>query len=87
MLDRIIVTIMLLAFASFTGLVVVYVREPDLTVTVVLMVAFAIHDFWISVLRPGATPQPGSRRDIEERPSPISGKPLAGPDQGYAPRS
>jgi hypothetical protein len=86
MLDRIIVSIMLLALVGFTGIIVGYVREPDLTVTVVLMVAFAIQDFWISVLRPGATPQSGTRGDIEERPSPISGKPLAGPDEGYAPR-
>jgi hypothetical protein len=84
MLDRIIIVIMLLAFAGFTGIIVGFVREPDLTVTVVLMVAFAFQDFWISVLRPGATP--GTRRDIEERPSPISGKPLAGPDEGYTPR-
>lgn len=85
MLDRIIVVIVLLAFAGFAGIMVGFVREPDLTVTIVLMVAFAFHDFWISVLRPGAT-QPGTRTDIEERPSPISGKPLAGPDQGYTPR-
>jgi hypothetical protein len=85
MLDRIIVVIMLLALAGFTGIIVAFVREPDLTITVVLMVAFAFQDFWISVLRPGAT-QPGTRTDIEERPSPISGKPLAGPDEGYAPR-
>jgi hypothetical protein len=85
MLDRIIIVIMLLAFAGFTGIIVVHVREPDLTVTIVLMVAFAFQDFWISVVRPGATPS-STRRNIEERPSPISGKPLAGPDEGYAPR-
>ena len=85
MLDRLIVVIGLLAFAGFTGLIVVYVREPDLTVTISLMVAFAFQDFWISVLRPGATPG-GIRTDIEERPSPISGKPLAGPDEDYSPR-
>ena len=85
MLDRIIVVIALLALAGFTGIIVVYVHEPDLTVVVVLMVAFAFQDFWISVLRPGAPP-PGTRTDIEERPSPISGKPLAGPDEGYTPQ-
>jgi hypothetical protein len=84
MLDRIIVVIALLALTGFTGIIVGYVREPDLTITVVLMVAFAYHDFWISVLRPGAK-QRGTRTDIEERPTPISGKPLAGPDEGYAP--
>lgn len=84
MLDRLIVSIWILAFAGFTGLIVVYVREPDLTVTIVLMVAFAFHDFWVSVLRPGAT-QAGARVDIEERPSPVSGKPLAGPDHDYTP--
>lgn len=85
MLDRIIIAIALLALAGFTGIIVVYVREPDLTVTIVLMVAFAFHDFWISALRPGAT-SGGTRTDIEERPSPISGKPLAGPDEGYTPQ-
>ena len=84
MLDRIIVVIALLALTGFTGIIVGYVREPDLTVTVVLMVAFAFHDFWISVLRPSAS-QPGERTDIEERPSPISGKPLAGPKEDYQP--
>jgi len=84
MLDRIIISIALLALAGFTGIIVGYVREPDLTVVVVLMVAFAFHDFWISKLRPGA-PQDGVRADIEARPSPISGKPLAGPDEDYTP--
>ena len=86
MLDRIIVVIALAALTGFTGIIVGYVREPDLTVTVVLMIAFAYNDFWISVLRPGAK-QPGARTDIEERPSPISGKPLAGPDEGYTPQN
>ncbi|MCF8477452.1 MAG: hypothetical protein K9G60_10505 [Pseudolabrys sp.] len=84
MLDRIIVTVALLALVGFAGIVVVSVREPDLTVVIVLMVAFAIQDFWVSVLRPGAR-QPGTRDDIEERPNPVSGKPLAGPKQDYQP--
>lgn len=84
MLDRLIVSIWLLAFAGFAGIIVLYVREPDLTVVIVLIVAFASQDFWISVLRPGAG-QAGTRSDIEERPSPVSGKPLAGPDKGYTP--
>jgi len=84
MLDRIIIVIALLAFAGFAGLIAVFVREPDLTITIVLMVAFTFNDFWISALRPGAVPA-GSRTDIEERPSPVSGKPLAGPDEGYTP--
>lgn len=86
MLDRIIVVIALLALTGFTGIIVVFVHEPDLTVVVVLMVAFAYNDFWISVLRPGATSS-GTRTDIEERPSPISGKPLAGPGEGYTPQN
>jgi hypothetical protein len=84
MLDRIIIVAALLAFTAFAGIVVSYVREPDLTVVIVMMVAFALHDFWISALRPGAR-QPGSRTDIEERPSPVSGKPLAGPKEDYTP--
>ena len=85
MLDRIIIAVMLLAFVCFAGIIVVYVREPDLTVVVAMMVAFALHDFWISALRPGAT-VPGVRDDIEERPSPVSGKPLAGPKDDYTPQ-
>lgn len=85
MLDRIIIVLAFLAFACFTGLVVVYVREPDLTVVVVMMVAFALHDFWTSALRPGAKP-PGARDDLEERPSAVSGKPLAGPKEDYTPQ-
>ena len=85
MLDRIIVSIALLALVGFTGIIVTYVREPDLTVVVVLMIAFAFHDFWISVLRPGAA-QAGTRSDIEERPSAVSGAPLAGPRDDYTPK-
>jgi len=84
MMDRIIVLIALAALAGFTGIVVGFVKEPDLTVTIVMMVAFAFHDFWISVLRPGAT-QLGTRTDIEARPHPISGEPLAGPKDDYTP--
>lgn len=84
MLDRLIIVIALLAFICFTGLVVVYVREPDLTVVVVLMVAFATHDFWISALRPGANPS-GTSTDLEDKPTAVSGKPLAGPKEDYTP--
>ena len=86
MLDRIIVVIALLALTGFTGIIVGFVREPDLTIAITLMVLFAFHDFWISVLRPGAAP-PGTRDDIEERPNPVSGKPLAGPKEGYTPHN
>lgn len=85
MMDRIIVVIALIALAAFTGIIVGYVREPDLTVTIVMMVAFAFHDFWISVLRPGAQAA-GTRTDIEERPTAVSGKPLAGPKDDYTPQ-
>ena len=84
-MDRILVLITLAALLGFTGIIVTYVREPDLTVTIVMIMAFAFHDFWISVLRPGAK-QPGTRTDIEERPQPVSGKPLAGPKDDYTPR-
>jgi len=85
MLDRIIIVVMLAAFIGFTGIIVGYVREPDLTVVVAMMVAFALHDFWISVLRRGAG-QPGTSTDLEERPTAVSGKPLAGPKEDYTPR-
>ena len=76
MLDRIIVVIVLLAFAGFAGIMVGYVREPDLTVVVAMMVALALHDFWISVLRPGAK-QPGTSTGLEEQPTGVSGKPIS----------
>mgnify|MGYP000058939836 CR=1 FL=1 len=85
MLDRIIILIMMLAFVCFVGLVVVYVREPDLTIVIVMMVAFAMHDFWISALKPGAKLPGMTATGIEERPSAVSGKPLAGPKDDYTP--
>ena len=84
MLDRVIIVGMLVAFVCFSGIIVGYVREPDLTIVIAMIVAFALHDFWISVLRPGVS-QSGERTDIEERPNPISGKPLAGPKEDYQP--
>ena len=85
MLDRIIIVVILAAFVGFTGIIVGYVREPDLTVVVAMMVAFALHDFWISALRPGAKSS-GTSTDIEERPTAVSGKPLAGPKEDYTPQ-
>lgn len=84
MLDRVIIVAMLVAFVCFTGIMVGYVREPDLTVVIAMMVAFALHDFWTSALRPGVKP-PGASTGLEEKPSAVSGKPLAGPKEGYTP--
>ena len=47
MLDKILAAISLLALISFLAIVVVYVREPDLTVVVVVVMAMAVYDFWL----------------------------------------
>jgi hypothetical protein len=54
MLDRILVLIAMLGLATFCGIVVYRVAIPDLTVTIILILFIAFHDFWVSVLRPRA---------------------------------
>jgi len=85
MLDRVLVLIAMLCLALFCGIVVYRVAIPDLTVTIGVILFIAFHDFWVSVLKPGAA-QPGTRTDVETRPHPVSGEPLAGPKDDYTPR-
>jgi hypothetical protein len=86
MLDKIFVFIALVGFVVFCGIVVVFVKVPDLTVTVGLILFIAIYDFWVSVFRPRAT-EPRLETGLEERPTAVSGKPLAGPKDDYTPRN
>ena len=86
MLDKVLVLIAMAGLAAFCGTVVYFVAVPDLTVTIVLILFVAFHDFWISVFR--AQPAAGGphlETDIEELPSAVSGHPLAGPKDDYTP--
>jgi len=85
MLDKIIVFLAMTALIAFCGIVVVYVKVPDLTVIIVLILFIAAHDFWVSVFRPPAV-EPRMETGLEERPTAVSGKPLAGPKDDYTPR-
>jgi hypothetical protein len=51
-----------------------------------LILFIAIYDFWVSVFRPRAT-EPRMEPGLEERPTAVSGKPLAGPKDDYTPRN
>jgi len=87
MLDKVLVLIAMLGLAAFCGVVVYSVAVPDLTVTILLILFIAFHDFWISVFRPQpAGQEPQLESGIEELPSAVSGHPLAGPKDDYTPR-
>ena len=77
MLERILVSISMIALIVFCGVVVGFVAEPDLVIVTVLMLALAAHDFWISVFKR----EPGIRLDtrgtLEATPTGVSGKPIA----------
>ena len=77
MLDKILVFISMLALIAFLGVVVGFVREPDLIVVTLLMVALASHDFWISVFNPKNGPKPASVIPLESLPTGVSGKPVS----------
>ena len=46
MLDKVLVTIAMLLLITFLGIIVVFVKEIDLAVVVVLVVAMAIYEVW-----------------------------------------
>ncbi len=52
MTDRILATISILTFIAFMGIVVWFVAEPDLTIIVVVVILFAVYDFWDSMRDP-----------------------------------
>lgn len=72
MLDKILVLISLLGLVAFLGVVLGFVAEPDLVIVTSLMVALAMHDFWISVFKPRETED----LPLEALPTGVSGKPL-----------
>ncbi len=47
MLDKLLALISIICFAGFVGILVYYVREPDLTVICVVVVAMALVDFFL----------------------------------------
>lgn len=77
MLDRILVLISLGGLVAFCAVIIRFVPEPDLTITIVLMLALATHDFWITVFRPRQPSrlEPGGK--LESAPTGVSGKPVA----------
>ncbi|MEM7045840.1 MAG: hypothetical protein AAF543_23770 [Pseudomonadota bacterium] len=47
MLDKFLALISILCFAGFVGILIYYVREPDLTIICVGVVAMAVADFFL----------------------------------------
>lgn len=76
MLDKILVLISMIALIVFCGVVVGYVREPDLFVVVALVLALASHDFWISVFSKEQPTTLEGGGELEARYTAVSGKPL-----------
>ena len=48
MVDKLLACMSLILLAAFVGVVVWFVNEPDLWVVVVLVVAMAAYDFWVT---------------------------------------
>ena len=51
MLDRVLAIFSLAALAAFVGIVAAFVRETDLTIFVLIVVAAAGYDFWRELSR------------------------------------
>lgn len=52
MIDRILAVVSLLSFIFFLAILVDYVREPDLTIVVVIGIVMAAYDFWRELAKP-----------------------------------
>lgn len=76
MLDKILVFISLIALIVFCGVVVTFVAEPDLIITVSLILALASHDFWISVFKKAQPSRLDTSGTLESLPTGVSGKPI-----------
>lgn len=76
MIDKILVTLSLLALYLFCGVVLYFVAVPDLVIITVLMLALATNDFWISVFRRRQPVGMVPHDELEERFTAVSGKPL-----------
>ena len=46
MMDRVLASISMAALVAFIGIVVVFVKEIDLALIVILCLAIGIHSFW-----------------------------------------
>lgn len=75
MIDKILVSIAMIALIAFCAVVIGFVAEPDLIIVTVLMLALASHDFWISVFKPHE-PIPEEDLPLETLPAGVSGKPM-----------
>lgn len=75
MLDKFLVAISMVALIAFLGVVLGFVAEPDLIVVTSLILALALHDFWISVFSPKAAAQKTENLPLEALPTGVSGKP------------
>jgi len=75
MLDKFLVAISLVSLIAFLGVVLGFVAEPDLIVVTSLIVALAMHDFWISVFSPKAAAKKTENMPLEALPTGVSGKP------------
>lgn len=51
MLDKVLAFISILGLIAFVGIVVWYVREPDLTIITVFVLVMAIVDFYLLTFR------------------------------------
>ncbi len=78
MLDKILVLVAMAGLVAFLGVVIGFVAEPDLIVVTTLIVALAMHDFWLSVFKPGADTSKTEDMPLEALPTGVSGKPLPG---------
>lgn len=86
MLDKILVLISMAALVVFLGVVIGFVAEPDLVIVTCLIVALAMHDFWISVFKPGADTSKIEDMPLEALPTGVSGKPLPGQKEPEKPK-
>ncbi len=78
-LDKLFVAIALLGLFAFCGIIMWSVAIPDLTITILLVLALACNDFWISVFRPPGGARPAKMEyGLEDLPTGDFGKPLPG---------
>lgn len=74
MLDKILVFLSMVGLVAFCGVVVTFVAEPDLAITVALILFIASHDFWISVFRKQDEEPALEDTTLESRPHGVSGR-------------
>lgn len=75
-MDKILVGVSMVGLVVFLSVVLGFVAEPDLIVVTSLIVALALHDFWISVFSSKAAAPKTENLPLESLPTGVSGKPL-----------